>query len=268
MLPQVDALIYIGTIPVRLSRLVNGVNAIWQHTVDCCKRIFNLATAAYQNFPHGDWVSAHMVHHHRERFAAARAPFIGLEEAIGSTQSRKATDPRDHFFGVLGLLPAEWHEYFQGQGYACSTGDIFAQCSKLLYVNSGHLGELGNAVGLRATAVADLPTWAVDLTRSLGEKVDGSDRWALYDAAPGSAYDEGIEFMHQLQGPTLTVQSLRVGEVGVCGVRTIHGDLKTPRERNAVVQMVLEWQKLYEQCTATPDSNSFWRAAFMDRNIW
>ena len=261
-------MVYVGTIPVRLSRLVNGVEAIWKHTVDCCKRIFNLATAAYQNFPHGDWLSAHMVHSHRERFAQSDSPFIGIEEAISSTQYRKATDVRDHFFGVLGLLPAAWHEYFQSQGYACSTGNIFAQCSKMVYVNNGHLKELGNAIGVRKTTVSDLPTWAVDLTKGLGENEDGGDRWALYNASPDSAYDEGIEFMHQLQGPTLTVKSLRIGNVRVCGMRTIHGDIKTPRERNTVVKMASEWRSLYEQHTATPDSHSFWRTAFMDRNIW
>lgn len=268
MLPFVDALVYIGTIPVRFSRIVNGVNAIWKHTIDCCKRVFNLATAAYQNFPPSGWLSAHMVHNHRERFAGSNSSFIGIEEAISSTQSRKATDPRDHFFGVLGLLPAEWHEYFQGQGYACNTGDIFAQCTKMLYVNNGHLKELGNAIGVRATTVSNLPTWAVDLTKGLGENEDGSDRWALYNASPGTAYDEGIEFMHQLQGPSLTVESLHIGEVRAGGVLTIHGDIKTPRERDRVIETALEWQKLYEQHTATPDSHSFWRAAFMDRNIW
>lgn len=268
MLPRVDPLVYIGTIPVRLSRIVDGVNAIYNHAVDCCKRIFNLATAAYQNFPHGNWVVAHMVQSHRERFAQSNSPFIGIEEAISSTQSRKATDARDHFFGVLGLLPAEWHEYFQSQGYACTTGDIFAQCSKMVYVNNEHLRDLGNAIGVRKTAVSDLPTWALDLTKGLGESEDGSDRWALYNASSDSVFDEGIEFMHQLQGPTLTVKSLRIGEVRACGMRTRHSDIKTPRERNMVLKTASEWQKLFEQHVAAPDSHSFWRAAFMDRNIW
>lgn len=227
-------------------------------------------------------------------------PFISIAEAINSTQWRRATDPRDHFFGVLGLLPQAWRAYFQEVGYGCSAGSLFAQCTKLLYVNDSHLGQLGCAVGLRHAAPApqDLPTWAIDLSRASGHDEDGADRWALYDAYPGPAYDDdvsGVRFMHDLQDPALKVQGTYVGRVAACASRTSNNHWPTstraescdeqpktqvPRdEAHLTLALVTEWKTLYEahsrparnpasSTSGGGDDDSFWRTAFMDRDIW
>ncbi|KAK8108846.1 hypothetical protein PG984_014647 [Apiospora sp. TS-2023a] len=334
VLPRSDAIVYIGTLPVRFSRIVEGGRAFSDHWLgDCCKRVCNLAAAEYQKFPHRHWLSAQQVHAHRQRFCppddrrgtpsssssssslvekkkiskkgkagdVEEVPFISIAEAINSTQWRRATDPRDHFFGVLGLLPQAWHPYFQEVGYGCSAGSLFAQCTKLLYVNDSHLGQLGCAVGTRHAAAGprDLPTWAIDLSRASGHDEDGADRWALYDAYPGSAYDDevsGIRFMHDLQDPALKMQGIYIGRVAVCASRTstnkknnsegasnARGESHHEQRRTTVVErdeaqltldLVTEWKVLHETRRGNPpssgiaDEDSFWRTAFMDRDIW
>ncbi|KAK8057483.1 hypothetical protein PG996_011420 [Apiospora saccharicola] len=334
VLPRADAVVYIGTLPVRFSRIVDGGRAFSDHWLgDCCKRVCNLAAAEYQKFPHRHWLSAQQVHAHRQRFCPPddrrgtpssysssslakktkrskkskvggddeEVPFISIAEAINSTQWRRATDPRDHFFGVLGLLPQAWHSYFQEVGYGCSAGSLFAQCTKLLYVNDSHLGQLGCAVGTRHAAAGPrgLPTWAIDLSRASGHDEDGADRWALYDAYPGSAYDDevsGVGFMHDLQDPALKMQGIYIGRVAACASRTSTNKIKNSdgasnargeshheQRRTTVVerdeaQLTLdlgtEWKNLYETRRGNPplsgsvDDDSFWRTAFMDRDIW
>ncbi|KAK7918387.1 heterokaryon incompatibility protein-domain-containing protein [Apiospora marii] len=331
VLPRADAVVYIGTLPVRFSRIVDGGRAFSDHWLgDCCKRVCNLAAAEYQRFPHRHWLSAQQVHAHRQRFSPPsdrgesssvakrrknpkkdrnrndeEVPFISIAEAINSTQWRRATDPRDHFFGVLGLLPGAWHTYFQEVGYGCSAGSLFAQCTKLLYVNDGHLRQLGCAVGTRRRAEAvvvprDLPTWAIDLSRASGHDEDGADRWALYDAYPGSAYDDeasGVRFMHDLQDPVLRVPGIYVGGVAACASRTsnrrsnnIRSETRheqpaaPPIERDEAqrtLTLVTEWKTLWEahrhhphpsdnelSNLEDPDDDTFWRTAFMDRDIW
>ncbi|KAK7960780.1 hypothetical protein PG988_011994 [Apiospora saccharicola] len=334
VLPRADAVVYIGTLPVRFSRIVDGGRAFSDHWLgDCCKRVCNLAAAEYQKFPHRHWLSAQQVHAHRQRFCPPddrrgtpssysssslakktkrskkgkvdgddeEVPFISIAEAINSTQWRRATDPRDHFFGVLGLLPQAWHSYFQEVGYGCSAGSLFAQCTKLLYVNDSHLGQLGCAVGTRNAAAGPrgLPTWAIDLSRASGHDEDGADRWALYDAYPGSAYDDevsGVRFMHDLQDPALKMQGIYIGRVAACASRTSTNKIKNSdgasnargeshheQRRTTVVerdeaQLTLdlgtEWKNLYETRRGNPplsgsvDDDSFWRTAFMDRDIW
>ncbi|KAK7937854.1 uncharacterized protein PG986_014722 [Apiospora aurea] len=321
VLPRVDAVVYIGTLPVRFSRIVNGGHAFSDHWLgDCCKRVCNLAAARYQRFPHRHWLSAQQVHGHRRHFSPSSdssggisplakgqkggncdnndAPFISIIEAISSTQWRRATDPRDHFFGILGLLPQAWHSYFQEVGYGRSAGSLFAQCTKLLYVNDGHLRQLGCVIGTRRSEVQGLPTWAIDLSRGLGHDQDGADRWALYDAYPGSEYDDdtsGVKFMKDLQDPALRVRGICVGTVAACASgankSSWSSNAKNPGPKPIVDQeevqqtldLVTEWKCLYEARRRphpnpdhSPTSNSvdddiddpFWRTALMDRDIW
>ncbi|KAK8091899.1 hypothetical protein PG997_002260 [Apiospora hydei] len=298
VLPRVDAVVYIGTLPVRFSRIINGGHAFSEHWLgDCCKRVCNLAAAGYQRFPHRHWLSAQQRKKRGNR-DGKDAPFISIVEAISSTQWRRATNPRDHFFGVLGLLPQVWNSYFQEVGYGCSAGSLFAQCTKLLYVNDGHLRQLGCAIGTRRAEVQDLPSWAIDLSRGLGHDEDGADRWALYDAYPGSKYDDetsGVKFMHDLQDATLQVKGIYIGNVAACAICTTNKDrisngnttdpkpIMEPDEVQSTLDLVTEWKSLHEahrrphpNTYHSPTSNSagddidapFWRTAFMDRDIW
>lgn len=72
VLPRPDAVVYIGTLPVRSSRIVEGGRAFSNHWLgDCCKRVCNLAAAGYQKFPQRHWLSVQQVHAHRRRFCPA-----------------------------------------------------------------------------------------------------------------------------------------------------------------------------------------------------
>jgi hypothetical protein len=61
-------------------------------------------------------------------------PSTPLGEAIDSTRDRKATVPRDHFYGILGLQDPEIQErWFAAFGFSGTTAEIFSRCTTLLY---------------------------------------------------------------------------------------------------------------------------------------
>ncbi|KAI0131820.1 heterokaryon incompatibility protein-domain-containing protein [Xylariales sp. AK1849] len=267
VLPRVDPLVHIGAYATPLSRILDGGRSFVEHPLECCKDIGQLLLAEYQRFPFHLWLSAWNIHGHRSNFAKPETSFLSLEDAISSTQGRKATDVRDHFFGVLGLLPQEWQGYFQDQGYSCDSADIFGQCTKMLFTNNMDLKGLGNVIGLKKTAIPKLPSWAIDLSQNLPDTEEGEHRWDLYDACPGPSY-EGVKFMHELQGPGLELKVIHIGSVSTCASRVLHDDFNTSREGSMALRHVSEWQQLHRNGAGALKSDSFWRTAFMDRNIW
>jgi len=137
----------------------------------------------------------------------------------------------------------------------------------LLYTNYDSLEPLGDAIGLRRSMVSDLPSWAIDLSDRLPDGEDGSGRWKLYDASYRSRF-EGVGSMHELAGPGLTIKMIQIGTVRACAIRVSQDELESSRGCNVVLSHVSEWQRLYKDCADPPDYDKFWRAAFMDRDIW
>ncbi|XTI82840.1 HET-domain-containing protein [Cenococcum geophilum] len=268
VLPQVDSFIHAYPYSFRISRLLNGIQSMMDHRLECCKDLGRLFLGEYQSFPFYQYTRAYALHGHRKRFTESESQWLSLEEAISSAQGRKATDLRDHFFGILGLLPPEWQDgWFYNQGYSCTTAEIFGQCAKLLYTNYDSLGPLSDAIGVRRSMVSDLPSWAIDLSNQLPDGEDDNNRWELYDASRQSRF-EGVGFMHELTGLDLSIKMIPIGTVHACARRVSQDELNSNRTSNVVLSHVSEWQRLYKDCADPPDNDKFWRAAFMDRDIW
>ena len=166
VLPRADPVVYVGSYTFRISRLIRGINSLVSHSLKrCCKDIQNVFMANYQNFPLEPFAAIENISEHREKFLQGPESH-GLHPAdiIKLGQKRQTTDLRDHFLGMLGLMPLEIAEHFQKLGYSLSSAELFSQCTKLLYRYPDNLDDLGDAVGVRDCTIRNLPTWAMDLS--------------------------------------------------------------------------------------------------------
>ena len=260
VLPRVDSFIHAHPYSFRISRLLSGIDSMIKHRLGCCKDIGRLFLGEFQSFPFDRYIRAITLYYHREKFRGPESQWLTLEEAISSTQARKATDPRDHFFGILGLLPQEWQDiWIRDYDYSYTAAEIFGQCTKLLYANSYSLEKLSSAIGVKGS---ELPSWSIDLSNQLRNGDNDHHRWVLYDASGQPRY-EGVRLVHELAGLSLAVKATPIGTVGVCARRVSHDRLNS----NMVLSHISEWQRLYEDYTDPLNTDRFWRAAFMDRDI-
>ena len=144
---------------------------------------------------------------------------ISLVEAIESTQFRYATEPRDHLFGIWGLLPEQITRHFAAQSYSRSVATIYAECSAWLILGHEGLRMLAEAVGVKTCAIPDLPTWAMTISVHHDQNYDSvyMERWMLHNAALDSKQDCIYnDDLHELQGPTLTLKSRLIGTIKAC----------------------------------------------------
>ena len=171
VLPRADPFVYVGSYTFRLSRLIGGIKSLMSHSLErCCKDIQNTFMANYQNFSVVPFATVMNISEYREKFVEGSGPYaLHTSDIIRLSQKRQATDPRDHFFGMLGLMPTGIAEHFQELGYSLSSAELFSQCTKLLYGHPDNLDDLGDAVGVRDCTIPNLPTWAMDLSNRPGQ---------------------------------------------------------------------------------------------------
>jgi hypothetical protein len=268
ILPEVDPIVHTPPYSFRLSSILNGMKSIFDHRATCCKDQWHLFLGECMLDlveQSADWFSyATTLQTHRNRFATSESRWLSLGEAIYATQERNATDIGDHFFGVLGLLPAEWQQgwQFQEENLRPTASEIFSQCTKLLFTNDSSLDSLGDAIGMRESKLTNLPSWAIDLSNRLPESEDGSKRWALYKACHESRY-KGARLMAELEGPILLADAIFIGTLDICAPQVFKDDLIPDR----LITHVSEWWRIYHSCAQPANADKFWRAAFMDRNI-
>ena len=265
VLPRADPVVYVGSYTFRLSRLISGMKSLMSHSVErCCQNIQNVFFAKYLDFPVGPFAAVMLISEHREQFMEGSGPHaLPTLDIIHLSRNRRATDPRDHFFGMLGLMPTGTAEYFQKLGYSLSSAELFSQCTKLLYGYPNNLDELGDAVGVRDCKIPDLPTWAMDLSNQPSSREVDTVRWQLYNATPGTRY-EGVAMHEDLPGFTLTFEAIPLGTIRACAGQVPPGNLTEAM----VLRHVSDWQQLYlESTTSSPDNDSFWRTVLMDRYI-
>ena len=264
VLPLADPFVYVGSYTFRLSRLIGGIKSLVFHSQErCCKDIQNMFMANYQNFPLDPFVAVMGISEYRENFVEGSEPHaLHTSDIIELSQKRQATDSRDHFFGMLGLMPTETAEHFQKLGYSLSSAELFSQCTKLLYGHPDNLDDLGDAVGVRDCKIPNLPTWAMDLSNHPGQYEVDTLRWRLYNASPGTRY-EGATKDEDLPGFTLSFEAISLGTIRACAGKVPSSDLTNAM----VLSHVSEWQQLYLESVTSPDSDTFWRTVLMDRYI-
>jgi hypothetical protein len=89
---------------------------------------------------------------------------VPLQIVVGAIQRRTATEIRDHWFGVFGILPVQWQKLLQKNLEPCTTAELFTQFSRLLYFNTQNLTRLDLAQRTKRGQIDRLPSWTIDIS--------------------------------------------------------------------------------------------------------
>lgn len=267
VLPGVDPNVHAPPHSFKLSRLLDGIQAMTHHMdSQCCKWFGNpIKTDDRDRSSQDRFIQCRAVHHQREVIAESPEEGMGvpLELVIESIQGRKATEVRDHWFGIFGFLPVQWQEESKLFPGSCTTSELFSQFSKLLYSSCEELTRLDLARRTGPSAITDLPSWAIDLSAQRSGRVEDYSRWRLYDAMPGTKFKAVVEWP-DLKTPDLSVVALRVATVQACAERILPDSYIPPD----VLRVVNDWLEFYRRNVhPVVDYDAFWRTAFMDRNV-
>lgn len=234
----------------------------------CCKWFGLPVFTSYRDSLGGNpFMQAWTVCTQRKALKKSKKGFLPLEEVIDAIQGRKATEIRDHWFGIFGFLPPAWQEADKrSRAETWTTAEIFTKCSKLLYSETSDLTHIGRSRGQENCSIAELPTWAIDLHTNLSVGKDFG-RWKLYNASGGVQY-EGVRLWKDTRTSHLTVKALHIGSISACG-GSVPDDALEDRDSTEMVRKFLNmWLELY--CSAMPDADhdAFWRTIFMDTDVW
>jgi hypothetical protein len=268
VLPRVDPTVHAPPHSFKLSRLLNGIyTMVWHNNNECCKWFGGVILTRHRDLEKGDpFTQPLAICKQREDLRDPRNEGIALNRVVRSIQGRKAKEINDHWFGILGFLSPSWQEADKRCKETWTTAQLFIKCSKLLLFDCKDLTILDLARRLGESKISDLPSWTIDLSaQRTGDETD-YERWRLYDAAKGTAF-EGAQKWPELKTPDLVVKAIRVGTVFASGEQ-IPLDLLIRRGSEALIlKHVKDWRRLYNRKIHSTNEDAFWRAVFMDRDL-
>lgn len=268
VLPRTDPTVHASPYSFKLSRLLNGIHAMVDHNNSpCCKWFGGVVLTLHRdNRNDPQFIQPLAIYSHRENLKNPHQEWVPLEQVVHSIQRREATEIRDRWFGIFGLLPPDWQEQDKSCTGVWTTVELFTKCSKLLYGACKDVTRLDLARRLKESKVSDLPSWAIDLSAQYTDDDDDYKRWILYNAAPETTF-EGVQEWPELKTPDLTVRAIRVGTVSAPGEQIPLGSIKGQDGPKTVREYVEGWRKLYlENLHVANDDDGFWRTVFMDRD--
>ena len=163
-------------------------------------------------------------------YATNRLTPIGI--ALLSSR-RKASDPRDHFYAITGLMknPHNGAPLGPTPDYRLDPGQLFREQTLSLMLQSDSIDLLNHAIGIDAPNTLSLPSWVCDWSRFVGV----GWTWTLYNASNGHKH----RFQPAAEGTFITVGAM-VGVVSKLGNFMDHLDA------NDIAIKIEQWQHLAE----------------------
>ena len=166
------------------------------------------------------------------------------------SQERKATDPRDHFYAITGLMKHPFTQLPLGPvpDYRLDPAQLFTEQTLSLMQQSDSIDLLDRAIGVSIPNPHGLPSWACDWShfRSLGW------RSSLYNASKGHEH----RFRHATGG-TFVIAGVSLGVISQLG------NPVNPDDKEDIAVKVEQWQHM----TGTDqvfDICDILRATFLD----
>lgn len=266
-LPRVDPTVHAPPYSFRLSRLLDGVESMWHHNNSICCKWFGqpVTTSNRDDHEYGAaYTQCRAVHGQREVLAEAEQEGLGvpLQMVVGATQGRRATEIRDHWFGIFGFLPERWQEQSKLYPTPGTIAGLFSQFTNMLYLESGDLTQLDKARRRKESRVENLPSWAIDLSNPRTNHEENEHRWSLFSASGKTTYDRTTEWL-EMGSPELNIKVIHVSSIQACATTTLPAS-HSPKDMQELVE---EWLVLYRANAVPLDVDAFWRAVFMDRNV-
>ena len=148
------------------------------------------------------------------------------------SQQRKATDPRDHFYAITGLMKNPFDQSPLGPvpDYRLDPGHLFRDQTLKLMQQSGSIDLLDRAIGVDAPNPLGLPSWACDWSHYKGL----GWRSSLYNASKGYKH----EFRYTKAESTFIIAGVLIDVVSKLG------NLVDPDDAEDIAVKVEQWQHL------------------------
>lgn len=127
---------------------------------------------------------------------------ITLLRALMVASIRKASDPRDHVYGLHGVLYSK--DRLIKPNYQISVDKVFTNATRVIFEEAGSLDALAYAVGVRPDNAYELPSWVCDWTRQTGWLVQGR----FYKASHGEPFTT-----KQTTHRTLSVEACKIDSI-------------------------------------------------------
>ena len=124
---------------------------------------------------------------------------ITLTRALLVASIRQASDPRDHVYGLHGVLYSK-HRLIK-PNYQISIDKVFTDATRIIFEEAGSIDALAYAVGVRLDNAYELPSWVCDWTRQTDWVVQGQ----FYNASYGERFTT-----KQTDNRTLSVEACKI----------------------------------------------------------
>ena len=166
------------------------------------------------------------------------------------SQERKATDPRDHFYAITGLMKNPFNQLPLGPvpDYRLDPAQLFIEQTLSLMQQSDSIDLLDRAIGVGAPNPLGLPSWVCDWSHYS----DLGWRSSLYNASNGHKH----QFRHTTDS-TFIITGVLVDVVSTLG------NLVDPDDAGDIAVKVEQWQNLTGKKPAF-DIRTVLRTSFLD----
>lgn len=120
-----------------------------------------------------------------QTFRNKEAHGLTLSSLLDGSQLRRASEPRDRIYALLGLLPTGMYPSLEKVSYRRSVASLYAEVSRLCWDvdNANNMLFRGSRTRDNPTSVAGLPSWSVDWSTSRQHfpypliSTDEADQW-------------------------------------------------------------------------------------------
>ena len=200
------ATVHIGEYKIPLSLVFDAIVSHVKHGHSCCGPWQLLWCRHYE-------IAASIVDSKRKIYelgeiAEPRARETTLNQALYISASREASDPRDHFYGLQGLLKKDLT--ISKPNYQISTQNVYSNATKMLYFEETGPQMLQYAVGTESSNAYGLASWVCDWSRERDPTVL---RPHMFNASNGSKFRT-----EQDSYGILTVEACKVDVVCTTGI--------------------------------------------------
>ena len=241
------ATVHISKLEVPLSQFRNAAHNLDKHRTGCCSSWDDLWHGYYDI-----WVPlnrpAQYVVQLDEMMKRKVAVTIG--QAFQLSQTRKASDPRDHVYALDALIKPN-NRGFTTPDYSMSTARVFEEATLGLVANMGTLGVLIYAQGVKDDNRYHLPSWVCDWSYEyyLGLElyIGNAPNGHRFDFQPTDR-DDG----------SLDIQGLEIDFISAVG-----NNFEDSGNVHELISQVKEWEKLRGPKKAVAP-HALFRAVFLD----
>ena len=175
---------------------------------------------------------------------------ITLSRALMVASTRKASNPRDHVYGLHGVLYSK--DRLIKPNYQIGIEKVFTNATRVMFEEAGSIGTLAYAVGVGHENSHELPSWGCDWTRRTDWIINGQ----FYKASNGEPFTS-----KQNMDRILIVEASKVDLIST--IKSPTGFSSFERGRfNEDVNCVEEWLSAVD-IKNSDDRCAFWTTVFL-----